>query len=125
MRAVGFRTEDSWMRGSSRTVRVPHITLQTFVVNSNVLTDDTIARLRTALQARLAAKPAAGIHLDAAVAAAASDAAGRSMPVERLVILVKEVWDSVLREIPGSHSSDSAEVREALIKSVIKAYYVH
>ena len=89
-----------------------------------MLSADAIAQLRDAIHACMADERAASVELHTAITAAAAEAAARGMPVERLVVLVKEVWDGMLREISGSHSSDNAELRDTIVRSVIKAYYV-
>jgi hypothetical protein len=59
-----------------------------------------------------------------AVATAATEAHDGGISAEQFVIWVKRVWDEILDEGALANSPDPGHIREVVISSAIKAYYV-
>lgn len=86
--------------------------------------DDTTTKFRAALREHCSDAAGSREKVQNAVDAAASEARDGGMSAEQFVIWVKQIWDEIMDEGRLAHSADPARVREVVISSAIKAYYV-
>jgi len=89
-----------------------------------VLSDDTTTQFRAALREHCSDAPGSQAKLKAAVNTAAAEARDRGIAAEQFVIWVKRAWDEIMDEGRLTYSTDPARMRDVVISSAIKAYYV-
>jgi len=89
-----------------------------------VLSNDTTTKFRAALREHCAEAPRSHDKVKIAVDNAAAEARTLGMSAEQFVIWVKRVWDEIMDEGILAHSADPTRVRDVVISSAIKAYYV-
>jgi hypothetical protein len=89
-----------------------------------VLSDDTMTRFRAALREHCAAAFGSHDNIQAAVSGAAAEARHGGMSAEHFVIWVKQTWDDLMDEGVAVQHADPAHMRDMLITTAIKAYYV-
>ena len=89
-----------------------------------VLNDDTATRFRAALRDHCSDAKGSKAMLKAAVDTAAAEAREKGIAAEQFVIWVKQAWDEIMDEGHLAYSSNPAHMRDAVISSAIKAYYV-
>jgi len=86
--------------------------------------DETLDGFRGAVRARVTGETGAPERLSSAIRALASEARAAAVTAEHLVVRIKEEWESLLKHdlhrVPGATS----EVRDRIITSAIRAYYV-
>jgi hypothetical protein len=88
-----------------------------------VLSEESVGALRTAVLRHLREPSESGAELTAALRLIATEARGRGMLPEELIIAFKRVWEA----LPDVHAAvaraDEPRLRERLITMAIKAYY--
>ncbi len=89
-----------------------------------MLSDDTTTQFRAALREHCSDAPGAEATLKDAVNNAAIEARVNGIAAEQFVIWVKRAWDEIMDEGRLSYSLDPAHMRDVVISSAIKAYYV-
>jgi hypothetical protein len=89
-----------------------------------VLSEDTTAQLVTALRDHCSEAAGSRDRVGLAVSGAAVEARGAGMSAEQFVIWLKQVWQELLDEGMLAQEIDQSRVRDAVISSAIKAYYV-
>ena len=89
-----------------------------------MLSKDTTAQLVTALRDHCSQAAESRDRVRLAVTGAATEARGAGISAERFVIWLKQVWDELVDQGMLTREADSARVRDAVISSAIKAYYV-
>lgn len=89
-----------------------------------MLSDETATQFRAALRAHCSNAEGAHAEVRSAVADAAAEARTGGISAVQFVIWVKHVWDEILDEGVLAHSPDPGRIREVVISSAIKAYYV-
>jgi hypothetical protein len=89
-----------------------------------VLSDDTTTKFRAALREH--ASNTGGPHdkVKLVIAGVAAEARDGGMSAAQFVIWIKKVWDEIMDEGALAHSIDPGRVRDVVISSAIKAYYV-
>lgn len=81
-------------------------------------------RFRAALRKHCSSENGAHEEVRKAVAGAVVEAHTRGMSAEQFVIWVKHEWDKIMDEGALANSPDPGHIREVVISSAIKAYYV-
>ena len=81
-------------------------------------------RFRAALRAHCSSDGGAQDDVRNAVAGAAAEAHHGGVSAEQFVIWVKHAWDEILDEGALANNPDPGRIREAVISSAIRAYYV-
>ncbi|MEO8945058.1 MAG: hypothetical protein ABI338_01070 [Gemmatimonadaceae bacterium] len=89
-----------------------------------VLNDDTSTQFRAALRNHCSDAKGSKAMLKATVDIAAAEAREKGIAAEQFVIWVKQAWDEIVDEGHLADSTDPAQMRDAVISSAIKAYYV-
>ena len=89
-----------------------------------MLSDDTTTQFRAALREHCADAPSSQFKLKEAVDNAAAEARNKGITAAQFVIWVKRAWDEIMDEGRLTYSSDPAHMRDVVISSAIKAYYV-
>jgi len=81
-------------------------------------------QFRAALRAHCSIPEGAQDEVRSAVSSAAAEAHDGGLSAEQFVIWVKRIWDEIMDEGALTDSPDPAHVRDVVISSAIKAYYV-
>ncbi len=89
-----------------------------------MLNEDTAEQFRAALRAHCAVVNGTRDSVRSAVDAAAAEARKNGLSAEQFVIWVKQVWEEIIGEGVLANTSDPGHIRDAVISSAIKAYYV-
>lgn len=89
-----------------------------------MLNKDTSTQFRAALRDHCQDSNGSKAILKAAVDTAAGEAREKGIAAEQFVIWVKQAWDEIMDEGHLANSTDPAHMREVVISSAIKAYYV-
>ncbi len=89
-----------------------------------MLSDDTTTRFREALREHCAASGGSHDKVHGLVRTAADEARDRGISAEQFVIWLKQVWEEIISEGVLPRTADAARIRELIISSAIKAYYV-
>ena len=89
-----------------------------------MLSDTTTTQFRAALREHCSEAPGAQVMLNDAVNTAAIEARDNGIAAEQFVIWVKRAWDEIMDEGRLTYSVDPAHMRDVVISSAIKAYYV-
>jgi hypothetical protein len=87
------------------------------------LSDAILARLRAALEGRLAGPAGPDGELRDALLAAAAEARQRSLRAEELIVVLKTVLEDLTANRAGLKTSDEIKLREWLVTTSIRAYY--
>ncbi len=97
---------------------------KTYVVYCGVLSDDTTTRFREALREHCASSGGAHDRVHGLVRTAADEARDRGISAAQFVIWLKQVWEEIISEGVLPRTADAARIRELIVSSAIKAYYV-
>ena len=89
-----------------------------------MLTEDVATQFRAALRAHCSSSDGVHDEVRNAVTTAAAAAHDGGVSAEQFVIWVKHVWDEILDEGVLANNPDPGRIREVVISSAIKAYYV-
>lgn len=89
-----------------------------------VIRDETLNGFRGAIRARVAGEEGGADRVGAAVRALVVEARGAAVSVEELVIRIKAEWESLLSDETLARHGATVEIRDRIITSAIRAYYV-
>lgn len=89
-----------------------------------MLEEATTTQFRAAVQERVADPSGPRDPLAKAVAAMVADAHEKGMTAEQLVISIKREWDRMLDAGIVPHGAEHVNLRNSVVTSAIRAYYV-
>lgn len=89
-----------------------------------MLSEDTTSRLLAALREHCTDTENCHRKVHGLVIGAAAEARSGGISAEQFVIWVKQVWDGLIAEGVLPRTVDTIRVREVIVSSAIKAYYV-
>lgn len=89
-----------------------------------VLSKDTMTQFRAAIEGRIVGRTDARESLATAVRALAAEARESGIPAEKMVLFIKKTWDELMDDGIVSHDADHSRLRDSVVTSAIKAYYV-
>lgn len=89
-----------------------------------VIRDETLDGFRGAVRARIAGDPGGADRLRAAIHALAAEARAAALSAEELVIRVKTECESLIPHDASWMHAPTSEIRDGIITSAIRAYYV-
>jgi hypothetical protein len=89
-----------------------------------VLDKATMTQFRAAICERIAQPSGSRAPLNAVIAAMAAEARREEMAVEQLVILIKREWEDMTDDGLIAHGNEHSPLRDSIVTSAIKAYYV-
>ena len=89
-----------------------------------MFSDATLNGFRGAVRSRIAGESGAHDRLMSAVRALAAEARAAAVTAEHLVIRIKDEWESLAKHGPHPMPGATSEVRDRIITSAIRAYYV-
>ena len=89
-----------------------------------VLDEATMTEFRAAVQERIADSSGARDLLPRALVAVVAEARHCGMTAEQLVICIKGEWNAMLEAGLVPHGVEPARVRDSVVSSAIRAYYV-
>lgn len=86
--------------------------------------DETLERFRGAVRARIAGEPGAAERLSSAVRELAAESRAAALSAEHLVIRIKDEWESIASHDTLRMREAYGEIRDRIITTAIRAYYV-
>ena len=89
-----------------------------------MIRDDTLDGFRAAVRARVAGEVGGTDRLGTALRLLVAEARGAAMSAEDLVIRIKAEWESLMRDETFPTRGTEGEIRDGIITSAIRAYYV-
>lgn len=89
-----------------------------------MFSDRTLDGFRGAVRARVEGQSGAAERLSSAIRSLASEARVAAVTAEHFVIRIKEEWELLLKHELHRKPGATSEVRDRIITSAIKAYYV-
>jgi hypothetical protein len=89
-----------------------------------MFSDETLDGFRRAVRARVEGEPGGSERLSSAVRSLAAEARAAAVTAEHLVIRIKEEWDALVKHGPHPMPGATGDVRDRIITTAIRAYYV-
>lgn len=89
-----------------------------------MLSEEKATQFRIALREHCAAAAGSQARMQVAVDDAAAEARDKGLSAEQFVIWVKKICDEIMNEGRLAHRLNPTHLRDGVISSAIKAYYV-
>lgn len=89
-----------------------------------MFSDAALNGFRLAVRSRVAGESGAQEHLSSAIRALVAEAHAAAVTAEHLVIRIKEEWELLVKHEAHPMPGATSDVRDRIITSAIRAYYV-
>jgi hypothetical protein len=89
-----------------------------------MFSEETLDGFRGAVRARVEGVPGGGERLSSAIRTLAAEARATAMTAEHFVIRIKEEWEALLKQELHRMPAATTEIRDRIITTAIRAYYV-